>query len=40
MEDSPNTLKQLKLIKWLVAFITTGVLVAAGSIAYFSYATL
>ena len=37
MEDSASMLKQLRIIKWLVALITASILTAAGSVAYFSY---
>lgn len=36
MENSESTVNQLKIIKWLVMFIAASVLIAAGSIAYFS----
>lgn len=37
MENSGSTLKQLKVIKWLVVCIAVGIFVVAISIAYFSF---
>ncbi len=40
MDDSASMLKQLKIIKVLVALITVAILTAAGAIAYFSYVSV